>query len=148
MWIIFDVKMDFRRKARLVAGGHVTDPPTDDTYSSVASRESVRLGFLLASLNNLDLVSVDIGNAYVNADCREKVYAIAGPEFEEFEGRTVIIAKALYGLTVADTIKGTYFPVIKLSIYALIVLLESLLRYFGDLRPLFRYLYKALNMHK
>ncbi|EEC42861.1 predicted protein [Phaeodactylum tricornutum CCAP 1055/1] len=98
MWIIFDVKMDFRRKARLVAGGHVTDPPTDDTYSSVASRESVRLGFLLASLNNLDLVSVDIGNAYVNADCREKVYAIAGPEFEEFEGRTVIIAKALYGL--------------------------------------------------
>jgi hypothetical protein len=53
-----------------------------------------------------------------------------------------------YLLTVADTIKGTYFPVIKLSIYALIVLLESLLRYFGDLRPLFRYLDKALNMHK
>jgi hypothetical protein len=32
MWIIFDVKMGtFRRKARLVAGGHTTKPPTSDT---------------------------------------------------------------------------------------------------------------------
>ena len=49
IWMIFDVRMDFRRKARLVAGGHQTAPPTADTYSSVASRESVRLGFLLAT---------------------------------------------------------------------------------------------------
>ena len=33
--MIFDVKMDFSRKARLVAGGHLTDPPTSLTYSSV-----------------------------------------------------------------------------------------------------------------
>ena len=26
--IIFDVRMDFERKARFVAGGHMTDPPT------------------------------------------------------------------------------------------------------------------------
>jgi hypothetical protein len=25
--MIFDIKMDFTRKARLVAGGHLTDPP-------------------------------------------------------------------------------------------------------------------------
>ncbi len=25
--MVFDIKMDFTRKARYVAGGHVTDPP-------------------------------------------------------------------------------------------------------------------------
>jgi hypothetical protein len=33
--IIFDVKMDFTRKARFVAGGHLTQPATSSTYSSV-----------------------------------------------------------------------------------------------------------------
>jgi len=41
--IIWDVKMDFTRKARYVAGGHRTDPPKAMTYSSVVSRESVRM---------------------------------------------------------------------------------------------------------
>jgi len=36
--LIFDVKMeDFRRKARLVAGGPMTDTPTTNTYASVVS---------------------------------------------------------------------------------------------------------------
>eukprot|EP00957_Ditylum_brightwellii_P132163 10077067-Ditylum_brightwellii.AAC.1 len=40
--MIFDIKMDgnFTRKARYVAGGHMTDPPSSITYSSVVSRES------------------------------------------------------------------------------------------------------------
>jgi hypothetical protein len=33
--VIFDVKMDFTRKARFVAGGHTTDTPSSITYSSV-----------------------------------------------------------------------------------------------------------------
>ena len=41
--MVFDVKMDFTRKARLVAGGHVTDATDNMTYSSVVSRESVLL---------------------------------------------------------------------------------------------------------
>lgn len=52
--IIFDVKMDFTRKARFVAGGHMTEAPSSITYSSVVSRDSVRLAFLIAELNNLD----------------------------------------------------------------------------------------------
>ena len=39
--MIFDVKMDFTRKARFVAGGHTTETPTALTYSSVVSRDSV-----------------------------------------------------------------------------------------------------------
>jgi hypothetical protein len=41
----FEVKMDFTRKARFVAGGHMTDPPSHMTYSSVVARDSVRLAF-------------------------------------------------------------------------------------------------------
>ena len=78
--IIFDVKMDgkFTRKARLVGDGHKTDTPSSITYSSVVSRDSVRLGLMLASLNDLNVASCDIGNAYLNADCREKLWTIAG----------------------------------------------------------------------
>jgi hypothetical protein len=49
-FIIWDVKMDFTRKARYVAGGHRTEPPKALTYSSVVSRESVRLALLIAAL--------------------------------------------------------------------------------------------------
>jgi len=50
--MIFDVKLgeNFRRKARMVAGGHMTDAPSTITYSSVVSRDSVRIAFLIAAL--------------------------------------------------------------------------------------------------
>ena len=54
--MIFDVKLvGLIRKARFVAGGHQTDPPADLVFSSVVSRDSVRTGFLLAVLNDLDI---------------------------------------------------------------------------------------------
>jgi hypothetical protein len=97
--MIFDVKMDFTRKARFVAGGHMTEPPASITYSSVVSRDSVRIAFLLAALNDVNLLSTDIGNAYLNARPRERVYTTAGPEFgAELQGKPVLIVRALYGL--------------------------------------------------
>ena len=97
--LIFDIKMDLTRKARFVAGGHMTDPPTTMTYASVVSRESVRLAFLLASLNELDILTGDIGNAYLNAPTKEKIYYRAGLEWgENMEGSICIIVRALYGL--------------------------------------------------
>jgi hypothetical protein len=67
--MMFDVKMDFTRKARFVAGGQVTQPPSTQTYASVVSRNSVRIGILYAALNYLDIVSADIQGAYLNAPC-------------------------------------------------------------------------------
>jgi hypothetical protein len=97
--IVFDVKMDFTRKACFVARGHKTNPPSTLTYSSVVSRESVKIAFLIAALNDLELLVADIGNAYINANAREKVYFIAGDEFGlTHKGKTVVIVKALYGL--------------------------------------------------
>ena len=47
--MVFDIKMvDFGRKARLVAGGHVTDTPAAMTYASVVSRETVHIALTIA----------------------------------------------------------------------------------------------------
>jgi hypothetical protein len=54
--------------------------------------------FLIAALNDLNILAADIGNAYLNATTREKVYAIAGKEFGSRAGEPVIIVRALYGL--------------------------------------------------
>ncbi len=98
--MIFDIKMDgdFTRKARLVAGGHTTETPASSTYSSVVSRESIRVAFLLAALNDLDLFVANVGNAYLNAPCWEKIWCRAGKEFGSDEGCIMIIVRALYRL--------------------------------------------------
>ena len=97
--IVFDVKMDFTRKARYVAGGHKTGEPKTPTYASVVSRESVRIGFMLAALNGVDVTAADIAGAYLNAPCHEKICTLCGLEFgKEYEGRYAVITKALYGL--------------------------------------------------
>ena len=97
--MVFDVKMDLTRKARLVAGGHLTDAPSSLTYSSVVSRDSIRIAFLLASLNNLKVLACDIGNAYLNAPCREKIWFLGGPDVgTEYQGKVCVMVRALYGL--------------------------------------------------
>ena len=98
--MIFDIKMDgkFTRKARLVADGHKTKAPSSITYSSVVSRDSVRIAFMIASLNDLQVFACDIGNAYLNAPCREKLWTIAGKEFGSEAGGIMLISRALYGL--------------------------------------------------
>ena len=84
--MIFDMKKDLTRKACFVAGGHMTDTPSPLTYSSVVSQDSVRLGLLLAALNDLDVLSCDIENAYLNAPFSERVWCIAGAEFGSRKG--------------------------------------------------------------
>lgn len=99
--LVFDIKMDFTRKARFVAGGHMTEAPSTITYASVVSRESVRILFMLAALNDLNVLSADISNAYLNAPCAEKVCFKAGHEFGDRKGRWVVITRSLYGLRTA-----------------------------------------------
>ena len=96
--LVYACKHDGRHKARLVAGGHLTDTPIDSVYSSVVSLRGIRILTFLAELNNCELWSTDIGNAYLESYTKEKVYIIAGPEFGEREGHCLIISKALYGL--------------------------------------------------
>ena len=96
--IIFDIKMDLTRKARLVAEGHKTPTPEGSTYAGVVSRETVRIALTYAALLGLDVMAADILNAYLTAPTSENFYITCGPEFgPEFEGRKAIVTRALYG---------------------------------------------------
>ena len=96
--MVYDVKPDLRRKARLVAGGHLTPTPIHSVYSSVVSLRGLKISLFLAELNKLEAWVTDVGNAYLEAYTEEKLYIVAGPEFREREGHTLVITKALYGL--------------------------------------------------
>ena len=94
--MVFDVKMDFTRKARFVLDGHKTADPVGSTYAGVVSRESVRIAFTYAALNNLDIFAADIRNAYLQAPSSRKDYIICGPEFGlENVGKVALIHRAL-----------------------------------------------------
>ena len=106
--MVFDVKITLQRKARLVADGHkVPETSKENTYSSVPSRDSVRLFFLIAALNDLDILSADIQNAYLTAplnDSKCRYYVVACEAYgfpKEFWGRPAKVVRALYGLPVA-----------------------------------------------
>lgn len=93
------MKIDLSRKTRFVTGGHITASPTTMTYSSIISRESVHITFLLAALNNLDILGGDICTACLNAPTTEKLYHRAGLECRpELEGTVLVIVRVLYGL--------------------------------------------------
>ena len=96
--LVFAVKYDGRHKARLVADGHLTPEPVESIYSGVVSLRNLKLVIFLGKLNNLELWGADIGNAYLEAPTEEKLYIIAGPEFEDWERYILTFSKALYGL--------------------------------------------------
>ena len=99
---VFDVKHDLVRKARLVAGGHLNkNVPSYLSYSSVILKETVRLCFMVAALNGLEILVGDIGNAYLNAKPRERCYVTITDPFlfgPSCVGRQAQIVRALYGM--------------------------------------------------
>jgi hypothetical protein len=56
------------------------------------------MALVVSELNGLKVMVGDIGNAYLEAFTKEKVCIVAGPDFGELEGHTLVINKALYGL--------------------------------------------------
>jgi len=77
----------------------MTAPPASITSASVVSRESVRIAFVLAALNNLDIEAADIGNVYLNAPTNETIVIPCWLEFEaKNEGRLAKIAVVECGL--------------------------------------------------
>ena len=98
--MVFDVKHDLQHKCRLVAGGHLTTPNGDKSYSSVASLRSIRLVTFVAVLNGLELEAANVCNAYLEPKTNEKVCFVAGPSFAQYgmEDHLLVIDKALYGL--------------------------------------------------
>jgi hypothetical protein len=88
----------FTQKARYVARGNTTEAPASITYASMVSRESVRIALTIAALNDLEVKTSDIQNAYLTAPVTEKIWTVCGPEFGPDAGKKAIIVRALYGL--------------------------------------------------
>ena len=71
----------------------MVDPCNDDIYSEVVSIESLRSGFLISQLNDLNICAADISNAYLFDKAKEMVYLLlAGIQME---GRILTVDKAM-----------------------------------------------------
>ena len=46
----------------------------------------------------MKLWPADIDNAYLEATAKEKIYIVAGPQFEELQGHILVVHKPLYEL--------------------------------------------------
>ena len=79
--MIFDVKQDGHRKARLVIGGHIMDADDMDTYSSVMKKILAWLLMVVAKANNYQVLNGDMKIAYLYTDCDVNICTWVGPEF-------------------------------------------------------------------
>ena len=100
--IIFGVKMEyFRCKDSLVEGENLTDPLSIITYTSVLSRETVRIALSLITLNHFPVKVAEIRNDYIPAPVTEKIWTVPGPDFGKDSVRKAIVVREIYGLKIA-----------------------------------------------
>ena len=140
--MIFNVKMeDLREKARMVAGGHMTNTPPNIMYASVVSREEARIALTIAALHDLSVNSAEIMNTYIKEPCREKVYTILEPYFGPDEVNLAVIVRELYGLKsagalfrnhLADCMKNMGYNSNKLKYYKYVLLCADDVHAIGD----------------
>ena len=101
--MIFDVKQNLWKKGRLVIGGHMVDSSGYDVYASVMNQHQSRIIEVIAKANDLEILVGDIGNAYLYAHTREKIFTKCDCSFLKAGISTrdkilAIVEKALYGL--------------------------------------------------
>ena len=89
--------VDFKLKARLLAGGHITKAYATIMNTSIVSRETVKIALMVVTLNDLEVKSGTILNAHVQTHVTVKVRTTFGPEFSKDTVKTSVIIRALYG---------------------------------------------------
>ena len=92
----------------MVAGRHMTEAPVSLTYSSVVSRDSVRIALTIADLNGLKVLACAIHNAFLTENCGDKCYTRAGPELGSDRGKLMLITSALNGLKTSSASFRSY----------------------------------------
>ena len=65
--MVFDVKIDFTRKASWVLYEHRILEPEVSLYAGVVSRESIRITIICAEFNGINVVATEIRNTYLQA---------------------------------------------------------------------------------
>ena len=105
--LVFDVKINFTRKARWVKEGHKAPDSVWSTFAGVISRNSVRIVLTYAALSGFDVKVADIQNAYLQTPASEKHYVICESEFRiKNIGKVTLIKRALYGESHLDLTFG------------------------------------------
>lgn len=106
---VFDIKRNFdgsiqRYKARLVARGFTQQYGIDfhDTYSPVASYDSLRMVLALAAFKNWHIIQADVKTAFLNGKLDEDIYIRPPPGYKSTDGFVLKLSKALYGLKQAS----------------------------------------------
>ena len=79
--IVFDVKMDFTRKARWALDGHKCKDPEGSTCAGVVSSESARMALTCAAPNGLDVCAADVRNTCLQTPSSQKDCIMCGAEF-------------------------------------------------------------------
>ena len=91
--------MDLTQKARYVKGGNILDLPSSMTYVIVVGRDIVRIAFLVAVLNHLDILARYIHNSKLDDDTKEKIFLCARDKCKSDQDKVVVIVRGIYGLT-------------------------------------------------
>ena len=108
--VVFDINMeDFKKKAKLLARGHMTEALATITYGSIMCRETVRVALMIVILNDLGVKKGDILNIYVQAPSTEKVWTVLGPELGKDARKTAVIVRTLNDLKSAGTAFRSHF---------------------------------------
>ena len=98
--MIFGVKVDLRRKFRLVIWEHFVNSSGHEVYASTMKSVSDRILMKIVASNKLEVMTGDIVNAYLNANIQENIYTCTGVEFEFVgimaEGNLLEVIKDIY----------------------------------------------------
>ena len=72
-------------------------------YAIVVSLESIHISLKISALNDLEVKTSDIHNAYLTAPCLEKIWTTLGLEFgPDLAWKKYLVVWALYGLKYAS----------------------------------------------
>ena len=74
LMMIFDIRVDLKRKSRIVIRGHVVDSSEHKVYAIIMKSVSARILITISAANNLYFMTGDIGNAYLIANTEKKLY--------------------------------------------------------------------------
>ena len=78
-------------------------------YDSVVRHDNVRISFLIAALNDLDILSGKNQNIYFNSLTKEKVFLYAGDEWNYYKGKLILIIRPFMVWSQVLSLGGTIF---------------------------------------
>ena len=102
LYLMLNIMMVWH-KVRMVADGHLTVVLVKNVYSGIVSLHGL---CTIIFLGELTFWTTDIGNAYLDAKTKEKLYIIAGPEeFRKLKGHVfLIIYRSVWSMVIQCTL--------------------------------------------